>query len=140
MKVTVVARQIVWSIVKRHDLDSCHRENSLSERDSLQNLINSFRNFCSARGGARGGGRKYERCDFPVELKITSHAPGECHCDAFCLDISEAGVAFVTEANLNLQDLLELSFEINGKVEFRQYARLIYRCGPRYGAYFIQPG
>jgi len=55
-----------------------------------------------------------------------------------CTDISLDGVAFETKAKLFLQNTVELVFEIKDK-EFRRPARLLYRVGQRYGAYFVMP-
>jgi hypothetical protein len=47
-----------------------------------------------------------------------------------------AGVGFLTGADLNLTDIVELIFGSKDQPAFRKYARLIYCFGPRYGAYF----
>jgi hypothetical protein len=90
-----------------------------------------------SRRRARAAGRGYERTTFPFLVRIISHAGrGEKCEEGMCIDISYAGVAFMTEADLNLTDVVELVFELNGRAALRRYARLLYRCGPRYGAYF----
>ena len=89
------------------------------------------------RRGARATGRAHERKTFPFRLHIVSHAaPREKREEGWCIDISETGVAFTTEADLDLTDVVELVFQLNGRPAFRRYARLLYRCGLRYGASF----
>jgi PilZ domain len=91
----------------------------------------------NTRRGARATGRGYERTDFPFLVRIISYAAQGEKCDeGICIDISYTGVAFMTEADLNLTDVFELVFELNGRPALRRYARLLYRYGPRYGAYF----
>jgi hypothetical protein len=85
----------------------------------------------------RAAGRGYERTAFPFLVRIISQsALGEKCDEGICIDISYTGVAFMTEADLNLTDVFELVFELNGRPALRRYARLLYRYGPRYGAYF----
>jgi hypothetical protein len=82
-------------------------------------------------------GRRYKRTTFPFPVRIISHVALREKCEeGMCIDISETGVAFMTDADLNLADVVELVFELNGRRAFRRYARLLYRSGPRYGAYF----
>ena len=57
-----------------------------------------------------------------------------------CLDVSEIGVAFETAADLNVGDTVELEFSQNDQPPYVQQARLAYRLGLRYGAYFSEPG
>ena len=90
-----------------------------------------------SRRRERAAGRGYERTTFPFLVRVVSHtALGEKCEEGMCIDISEGGIAFMTEAVLNLTDVVELVFELNGRPALRRYARLLYRCGPRYGAYF----
>jgi len=81
-------------------------------------------------------GRRYERIPFPAAVKIVTAGEDGLR-DGWCIDISEGGVAFVAEEGLHIMDVLELSFEVAGEQAFRQYARLLYRSGERYGASFI---
>lgn len=90
-----------------------------------------------SRRGERAGGRRHERTAFPFPVRIVSNAAlGETCVEGTCIDICESGAAFMTEADLSLTDVVELVFELNGRPAFRRYARLLYRIGPRYGAYF----
>ena len=57
--------------------------------------------------------------------------------DAVCTDLSEGGVAFDTAAELNVGDLVILEFHLKGEAPYRCHARLTYRMGRRYGAYFL---
>ena len=83
--------------------------------------------------------RRHARIPHPVPIQIISHeALGNKSYDGMGTDISLDGVAFETEAELFLQDAVELVFEIKNK-EVRRFARLLYRAGRRYGAYFVRP-
>jgi len=101
------------------------------------NSMDGLPRLGKGRRRERADGRGYERTTFPFLVRIISHtALGEKCEEGVCIDISEAGVAFMTEADLNPIDVFELVFELNGRPAMRRYARLLYRCGPRYGAYF----
>jgi PilZ domain len=81
--------------------------------------------------------RRNDRIAFPFRVQVISHELlGDKSYDGMCTDISEEGVAFETEANLFLQSMIELVFEIENKIIFRSSARLLYRVEHRYGAYF----
>ena len=83
--------------------------------------------------------RRHARIPHPVPIQIISHgALGDNSYDGMCTDISRDGVAFVTSANLFLQNIVDLVFEVKNK-KFRSSARLLYRVGQRYGAYFVRP-
>jgi len=85
---------------------------------------------------SRANERREERTSFSVPVQIISHgAFTQERARGICIDFSEAGVAFLTEANLNLADIAELIFEPNDQPAFSHYVRLIYRIGHRYGAY-----
>jgi hypothetical protein len=91
-----------------------------------------------SRRGSREGGRKHERTEFPVLVRIISYAhENQCY-EGVCIDISETGVAFLTEAELDMHDLLEIAYQRDGQTQCSNYVRLIYRSGPRYGAYFTR--
>src|SRR5271157_4924304 len=105
----------------------------MSEPDSMAGLPPPGK----SRRRAGAAGRGHERTDFPFLVRIISHAAlGEKCEEGICIDISYTGVAFMTEADLNPIDVFELVFELNGRPALRRYARLLYRSGPRYGAYF----
>jgi len=57
--------------------------------------------------------------------------------DAVCTDLSEGGVSFDTTAELNVGDIVILEFQLKGEAAYRCHARLTYRMGRRYGAYFL---
>jgi PilZ domain len=85
--------------------------------------------------------RRQERTALSVPVQILSHGTTKQSCaQGVCIDISLAGVAFLTEADLHLTDIVELIFEPKGQPAFRQYVRLLYRVGPRYGGYFSHIG
>lgn len=71
-------------------------------------------------------------------LIINHGVASDQHDEAVSIDVSESGAAFETEANLKLASLVELVFDVNEETEYRCYARLLYRFGPRYGAYFTK--
>jgi len=101
------------------------------------NGIASLSSAAQIRPSARTEARRCERVAFSMPVRIISHSmAGHKSNQGMCIDISETGVAFVTEADLSLTDVVELVFEVNGETEFRCYALLLYRFGPRYGASF----
>ena len=57
--------------------------------------------------------------------------------DATCTDLSESGVAFETEAQLNVGEIVVLEFRQKADAAYRCHARLSYRMGRKYGAYFL---
>jgi len=56
------------------------------------------------------------------------------------MDLSESGVAFETEADLDVGATVELEFSQHDQPPFVQQARLAYRAGLRYGAHFTISG
>src|SRR5271157_2190854 len=84
--------------------------------------------------------RKAERipCHIPLQLK-THGSSCERSVSAVCLDVSESGVAFETKADLNVGDTVELEFSQHDHPPTVQQARLVYRCGRRFGARFSEP-
>jgi hypothetical protein len=108
---------------------------SVNNCNDLNNLSSSER----MRWKTRAEGRRHERVQLIMPLLIINHAVTGDLCDqGVSVDVSESGVAFETEANLSSWNLVELVFDANEESEYRRYARLIYRCGPRYGAYFTK--
>jgi len=82
--------------------------------------------------------RRQERTALCVPIQIISHGTTTQNCaQGVCVDISLTGVAFSTDADLHLTDIIELIFEPKCQPTFRQYVRLLYRLGPRYGGYFV---
>jgi len=53
-----------------------------------------------------------------------------------CTDITETGMAFETEANLNLCEPVQIEFHLTNQPIYRRELVLFYRVGPRYGGYF----
>ena len=85
--------------------------------------------------------RRQERTALSVPVQIISHRTTTQNCaPGVCVDISLAGVAFLTDADLHLTDLVELIFEPPNQPAFRRYVRLLYRAGHRYGGYFYPIG
>ena len=88
----------------------------------------------------RAEGRRHERVELVVPVLIINHAAvDDQFVEGVSIDISESGVAFETEADLNSGNLVELVFDVSEETEYHRYARLLYRFGPRYGAYFTKP-
>jgi len=82
--------------------------------------------------------RNRERIALRIPLRVLSYGPlMEKSSDALCTDLSEGGVAFETGAELNVGDVVILEFHTKGEVSYRCHARLSYRIGRRYGAYFL---
>lgn len=82
--------------------------------------------------------RSCERIALKIPLRVLSYGPlMEKSSDALCTDLSEAGVGFETEAELNVGDVVILEFRMKGEASYRCHARLSYRMGRRYGAYFL---
>ncbi|HUI84791.1 MAG TPA: PilZ domain-containing protein [Candidatus Binatia bacterium] len=54
-----------------------------------------------------------------------------------CTDLCEGGVAFDSEAELNVGDVVVLEFVQRGESAYRCHARLTYRMGRHYGGYFL---
>jgi len=83
---------------------------------------------------ATTGRRRQKRMPlrFPVCIICGSPTGEVCH-DGECVDISEAGVAFVTAADLNVGEIVSLEFcQGTGCL-----VRLSYRMRRRYGGYFV---
>ena len=59
--------------------------------------------------------------------------------EGICTDISESGIGFETEAGLYVGEVLYLEFPHQNAVPIRFQARLLYKMGNRYGAYFVSP-
>jgi len=96
-------------------------------------------NACTSNRGGKtlqAGERRQERTTLSVPVQIISHGTRQHCAQGVCVDISLAGVAFTTEADLHLTDIVELIFEPKDQPSFRKYVRLLYRLGPRYGGYF----
>jgi len=82
--------------------------------------------------------RERERVALRIPIRILSYGllmekanPGTC------IDLSEGGVSLETDAELNVGDLVTLEFQQKGEAAYRCHARLSYRMGRRYGAYFL---
>jgi hypothetical protein len=82
--------------------------------------------------------RRAERIALRIPLRILSYGllMEKSH-EAICTDLSEGGVAFNTTAVLNVGDVVTLEFRQKGEVAYRCHARLSYRAGSKYVAYFL---
>jgi hypothetical protein len=91
------------------------------------------------RWRTRAEGRRHERVELiaPV-LIITYGVTGEHYDEGVSINVSDSGVAFETEADLSSGSLVHVVFGVDQETEYRRYARLLYRFGPRYGAYFTK--
>ena len=82
--------------------------------------------------------RRRERIALKIPLRIVSCGLLiEKSDQATCTDLGEGGVAFETEAELNVGEIVVLEFRQKGEATYRCHARLAYRMGTKYGAYFL---
>lgn len=82
--------------------------------------------------------RRRERIALHIPLRILSCGLlMEKSDEATCTDLGEGGVAFETDAELNVGDIVLLEFRQKGEATYRCHARLTYRIERKYGAYFL---
>jgi len=82
--------------------------------------------------------RRRERVDLAIPLRILSCGFMTEKADVgTCTDLSEGGVSFDSDGELNVGDIIVLEFHQKGETAYRCHARLAYRLGRRYGAYFL---
>jgi hypothetical protein len=82
--------------------------------------------------------RQRERIALHIPVRILSYGLLMDKADeGICTDLSEGGVAFDTSAVLNVGDVITLEFRQKGESSYRCHARLSYRAGRKYGAYFL---
>jgi len=82
--------------------------------------------------------RRQERVALGIPLRIWSYGTFiDKSNDGTCTDLSEGGVAFDCDSALNVGDVVVLEFRQRGESPYRCQARLSYRMGRRYGAYFL---
>jgi PilZ domain len=72
----------------------------------------------------------------PVRIISRSATAEVCH-EGTCVDISEAGLAFVTAGDLHVGEIVDLEFRQQDEI-YRYQARLFYRARRRYGGCFIE--
>ncbi len=82
--------------------------------------------------------RRRERIELAIPLRIISSGFMTERSElGVCTDLSEGGVSFECEGELNVGDVVALEFQQKGEMAYRCHARLAYRLGRRYGAYFL---
>lgn len=83
--------------------------------------------------------RRHHRSPLRVPARILCHptAEEEWH-DGICTDISDSGVRIETEAELALDDVVELVLYGKKQTVFSNYVRIVYHSGNVYGACFIR--
>jgi len=82
--------------------------------------------------------RRRERIALKIPLRILTYGVlVDKSSNGICTDLSEGGVAFDCDAELNVGDIVILEFHQKGEAAYRCHARLAYRMGLRYGAYFL---
>ncbi len=82
--------------------------------------------------------RRRERIPLRLPLRILTYGMlVDKANDGVCTDLSEGGVAFDCQSELNVGDIVILEFHQKGEAAYRCHARLAYRMGRRYGAYFL---
>ena len=85
--------------------------------------------------------RRKDRIQVRIPLRITYQGlRDEISEDGICTDISEAGIAFETPADLYVGEFVDLEFRRQDAGLVRFSVRLLYKIGNRYGAYFTSPG
>lgn len=82
--------------------------------------------------------RRRERVELAIPLRILSCGLLTERADVgTCTDLSEGGVSFDCAGELNVGEIVILEFRQKGEASYRCHARLAYRMGRRYGAYFL---
>ncbi len=82
--------------------------------------------------------RRRERIALKIPMRILTYGMlVDKANEGVCTDLSEGGVAFDCEAQLNVGDVVILEFQQKGEPSYRCHARLTYRMASRYGAYFL---
>ena len=82
--------------------------------------------------------RRRERIPLKIALRVLSYGVlVDRSYEAVCTDLSEGGVSFDCKSELNVGDIVILEFHQKGESVYRCHARLSYRMGRRYGAYFL---
>jgi hypothetical protein len=82
--------------------------------------------------------RRRERIALGIPLRILSYGYVAEKVDAgTCTDLSEGGVSFECAGELTVGEIVILEFQQKGEPSYRCNARLAYRLGRRYGAYFL---
>jgi len=82
--------------------------------------------------------RRRERILLSIPLRILTYGMlVDKANDGICTDLSEGGVSFDCPSELNVGDIVILEFHQKGEAAYRCHARLAYRMGRRYGAYFL---
>jgi hypothetical protein len=82
--------------------------------------------------------RRRERIGLAIPLRILSCGFMAEKADmGTCTDLSEGGVSFDCDGELAVGEIVVLEFCQKGETAYRCHARLAYRMGHRYGAYFL---
>jgi len=82
--------------------------------------------------------RRRERIELAIPVRILSCGLiGEKADIGTCTDLSEGGVSFECAGELNVGEVVVLEFRQKAEASYRCHARLAYRLGRRYGAYFL---
>lgn len=82
--------------------------------------------------------RRRERIALAIPVRILSCGLiGEKADTGTCTDLSEGGVSFECAGELSVGEVVVLEFRQKGEASYRCHARLAYRLGRRYGAYFL---
>lgn len=85
--------------------------------------------------------RRRGRVQVRIAIRITYEGQqGEVCEDGICTDLSDGGIAFETDANLYVGEIVRLELRHHEADLFRFPVRLLYKMGNRYGAYFVPPG
>lgn len=82
--------------------------------------------------------RRRERVALSIPIRILSSGLISDKLDiGTCTDLSEGGVSFDCTGELSVGEVVMLEFQQKGEASYRCHARLAYRLGRKYGAYFL---
>jgi len=82
--------------------------------------------------------RQQNRIPLRLPVRIISRNPlAEVYHEGKCVDFSEGGLAFVTAADLDVGEVVDLEFRQEGET-YRCQVRLFYRARRRYGGHFVK--
>ena len=81
--------------------------------------------------------RQQERIPISAPVHIVAVSGNPASCEATCRNVSQGGVAFETEAVLDVGKMVEFEFTHRADESCRYYCRILYRDGNRYGAYYV---
>jgi hypothetical protein len=82
--------------------------------------------------------RRNDRLATHVPIRIVSLGGSRVSLDGVCTDISISGLGLDTAAVLQVGDIVEFEFVQADDMPLRYRARILYRVGNHYGAYYLE--